>query len=198
MKTVTRESPPVNGAHHPPAIDPTRYRMRGGAYAGRLLTELPREALEYVASRNWHPEVQEYARRLLAETEPPPTPPELLTPGAIKVTRGKYSGRTLAQCPPDFLMWLATTSTCPVYRQAAAELLGLSHEETDGSADSPPDAEAAAAVLPRIAWEWWVAMLGEFAESELDLPVIERGLQKLKEIIGRHTRREWPAEGGQG
>jgi uncharacterized protein (DUF3820 family) len=56
--------------------------------------------------------------------------------GAIMVTRGRHAGKRLADCPDDFLQWLAERSTSPVFREAAAELLAIR-----GSASPAPQGE---------------------------------------------------------
>ena len=114
--------------------------------------------------------------------------------GRIPVTVGRHAGKTLSQCPPDFLMWLATSSKCPTYRRAAAELLGLG-AETEAGLGTDPEPGAASVVLPGVVFRWGEGMRAEFRDDPAALAVVARGLSRLQELCSAVTNRPWPADG---
>lgn len=58
--------------------------------------------------------------------------------GDLPVTVGRHAGKTLAECPVDYLVWLVENSTSATYRRAAAELLGVRARPAPPAARTEP------------------------------------------------------------
>ena len=83
-----------------------------------------------------------------------PAGPHFAPPGAFVITFGRHRGKTLAQCPPEYVLWLADEAQSPTVRLAAKRFLGIDGYGEDAEPDTlqlaEPDRESAAVRLPQI------------------------------------------------
>ncbi|AWM41748.1 hypothetical protein GobsT_71540 [Gemmata obscuriglobus] len=114
-----------------------------------------------------------------------------MTRPAPRLSFGKHQGETLAECPPDYVVWLAGSDQVPsVWRELARKHLGL-----DPVDDGPePSAESAAVLFPRLLFDWYDLMRREFAGDAAGLGVVDRGFAHLKRICAKVTGRRWPTD----
>lgn len=106
---------------------------------------------------------------------------------------GKHRGETLAECPPDYVVWLAGAgpeAVPPVWRELARRHLGLDPVD-EGPEPSP---ESAAVLFPRLLFDWYDRMRSEHAGDVVALHVVERGYEHLKRICSKVTGRRWPTD----
>ena len=83
--------------------------------------------------------------------------PHFTPPGAFVITFGKHRGKTLAQVPENYVVWLADKAQRLMVRLAAKRFLGIDGHGEDAEPDdlqtAEPDRESAAVRLPLVVWE---------------------------------------------
>jgi uncharacterized protein (DUF3820 family) len=121
---------------------------------------------------------------------PPVTPIE--SRGRYRLQFGKHKGRTLAECPCDYLVWiLDEPGISHTLKRIVARYLDLDQPEDDIN----PAPDLAAVVLPGVVWRWASEMEAR-CTTALELAIVVHGLRLLQRLCSEYTRRPWLENGG--
>ncbi len=112
--------------------------------------------------------------------------------GVYRLKFGKHRGKTLAECPAEYLCWLGDEAESPTLRALAKAALDIPEDDED---TAEPDPTSAAVAFPLIVFLWQEFMRAEF-DTPFHLLVVETGLVKLKELCSGYTGKGWDLKKG--
>lgn len=113
-------------------------------------------------------------------------------PGEYRMPAGPFKGKRLDELPDVFLHHVAAKNWHPEVREFALRVMAIRADEHRADEDPTEPAPILAAIaLPGVIFRWRESMLAEFGDNDEALAVVDRGLERLKQLCSQFTRKPW-------